>query len=76
MLIAGLSTGTSIGIALGISGGYIDNIGVCMQKLSHRQNDDMSVQYFKRPLWIFGLILYLYYLHINSVWSSFEASIF
>ena len=58
-----MSATTLIGIALGITGGVVDNLGVCFQKLSHPAHG--------RPrrvwLWVLGISMYLFGNCVNAV---------
>ena len=62
----------TIGVALGITGGVIDNIGVTLQKLSHRRMSKESAKgaYVCRPLWAGGFGLYMAGNVVNAVGLS------
>jgi len=51
-----MSRNIAIGICLGLTGGFIDNFGICLQKLSHRENNGRP--YYLQPKWLCGIGLY------------------
>jgi hypothetical protein len=60
------------GICLGLLGGFIDNLGVCIMKIAHRRiaEKPLKISYWKSPLWLAGLALYLGGNVVNAVGLS------
>ena len=70
---------TLIGVGLALFGMTVDNVGVTLQKLSHRKqvadsaqpHEDLRTSYCSDCKWILGLALYLGGNVVNAVGLSF-----
>ena len=54
----------------GFAGGLVDNIGVCLQKLSHMRHIGSDKQYFQQKGWVVGITLYLIGNVMNAIGLS------